>query len=143
MQASVQHTPQTSVQTHHTAARKTHRAHKKRTRTVHKTVTVKAPTPAHVASSVKRELPAAAVKPASVAGSVHAASSGSMRRLTLITLIVLAAFSLGLASVPLSTLRRPGAVPLALRMRPILGAVGVSLLGAVAVIYLLGGKLGA
>jgi len=51
--------------------------------------------------------------------------------------------SFGLASVPLSTLRRPGIVPVALRVRPVLGVVGLSLLGAVAVIYLLGGRLGA
>lgn len=66
-----------------------------------------------------------------------------MRNVTLVALIILAAFSLGLASIPLSRLGRAEAVPLALRFRPIFGAVGVSLLGAVAVIYLLGGKLGA
>jgi hypothetical protein len=64
-------------------------------------------------------------------------------RLTLLALIGLSACFLGLAAVPLSTIKRPGIVPVALRLRPVFGTVGLSLLGAVAIIYLLGGRLGA
>lgn len=77
------------------------------------------------------------------AGAPTVRSSKTVMRLTLLTLISLAAFFLGLAAVPLSTLRQPRVMPVADRVRPVFGAVGISLLGAVAVIYLLGGRPGA
>ena len=57
--------------------------------------------------------------------------------LTLLVLGLVAVVLLGLAAAPVSVLRSPAIVWLALRGRPVLGAVGFSLLSAVVILYLL------
>jgi hypothetical protein len=132
-------TPAQSVPVQHARVKR----HRARTTHVKPAPTVRATKV--VQPAVKRKRPIAA---SLVSGTVPVAAPGAqpaktLLRLTLITLIALALCFLGLAAVPLRTLRRPGIVPVALRLRPVFGTVGLSLLGAVAVIYLLGGRLGA
>jgi hypothetical protein len=109
----------------------------------HRAVIAPVKAPAKPAIKRKRPITASLVSGTVPAAVPNAQSSKTLLRLTLLTFMVLSGCFLGLAAVPLSTIKRPGAIPVALRLRPVFGTVGLSLLGAVAVIYLLGGRLGA
>jgi hypothetical protein len=113
-------------------------------RAVHKTVrhpvAPKAkPTPAvkHRAHpTVNAPVPLPAVLPTEPA-EVAAKAATPLLGLTLLVLGIVAILLLGLAAAPVGVLRSPAIVWLALRGRPVLGAVGFSLLSAVVILYLL------
>jgi hypothetical protein len=115
-------------------------------RTVHRETRPRAAPTTKPQPAVKRHAPVAVYTPPPLPALLHTAPARAVAsasaskpaiRLILLMLGLMAVGFLALAAAPVSIIRTPAVVRLALRGRPVLGAVGLSLLGAVVILYLL------